>query len=197
MMTRFWWLRHAPVMVSGANEGGGIVGRLDLDADTSDSSAFSALARRLPAGAVLVDSGLARCRQTAVALAAAGLVPSARETAPALAEQDFGAWQGKRWDEIDAPWFWQAPASAVPPGGESFAAVVGRVGPVLVDLCRRHAGRDVLLVAHAGSIRAALAIALGISSAAALQFAIQPLSLTRITHNGGGWSVDGVNLPPL
>lgn len=190
MMTRFWWLRHAPVTATG------IVGRLDVDADTSDTAAIATLAQRLPAGAVLVDSGLARCRQTAAALVAAGLAPSSHETAPALAEQDFGAWQGRCWDEIDAPWFWQAPASATPPGGESFAAVVGRVGPVLVDLCRRHAGRDLLLVAHAGSIRAALAIALGISSAAALQFAIQPLSLTRISHGGCAWSVDGVNLPP-
>lgn len=188
-MTRFWWLRHAPVTADA-----GIVGRLDVDADTADAARFRTLAAALPADPVLVESGLRRCRQTAEALARAGMALPQPEVVPGLAEQHFGAWQGKRWDAIDAPWFWRSPATAVPPGGESFSAVVSRVGPVVVDLCRRHAGRDVLVIAHAGSIRAMLAIALGISSAAALQFVIDPLSVTRLNRIGGAWSVAGVNL---
>lgn len=186
-MTRFWWLRHAPVPVSG------IVGRQDVDADTSDRDAFAALAAALPRDLVLVESGLKRCRQTAEALARAGLPLGEPAIFPALAEQHFGDWQGRSWDAIEAPWFWRAPATATPPGGESFSAVVTRVGPAMVDLCRRHAGRDVLVVAHAGTIRAALAIALGISSAAALQFAVQPLSLTRLSWAADVWSVEMVN----
>lgn len=186
-MTRFWWLRHAPVATAG------IVGQLDLDADTADAAPFAALASRLPAGPVLVESGWKRCHQTADALRRAGLALPEAEQWPALAEQSFGHWQGRTWDEVDAPAFWRAPATATPPGGESFSAVVHRVGPAILSLGRRYADRDILVIAHAGSIRAALAIALGISSAAALQFAIQPLSLTRLTMIGENWRVEMVN----
>jgi alpha-ribazole phosphatase len=186
-MTRFWWLRHAPVITPG------ITGQLDVDADTSNTAAFTGLAARLPGGAVLVESGLRRCRQTADALRGTGLALPEPEIHPTLMEQNFGDWQGKRWDEFEAPEFWRAPASAVPPQGESFSAVVTRVGPAIQQLSRRHADRDIVVIAHAGPIRAALAIAMGISSAAALQFAVAPLSLTRLTLAGGGWTVEGVN----
>ena len=186
-MTRFWWLRHAPVTATG------IVGQLDLDADTADAARCTTLAAQLPADAVLVESGLKRCRQTADALRHAGLALPEAELLPALAEQSFGQWQGRTWDQVEAPGFWRAPATAVPPGGESFSAVVTRVGPAILSLSRRHAGRDIVVIGHAGSIRAALAIALGISSAAALQFAIQPLSLTRLTLVDESWRVDLVN----
>ena len=188
-MTRFWWLRHAPVVASAP----GITGQLDVAADTSDPAPFTALAHRLPTGAVLVESGWIRCRQTAEALRQAGLELPEPELLPALAEQSFGSWQGRSWNGIDAPGFWRAPATTVPPGGESFSSVVTRVGPALLSLSRRHVGRDIVVIAHAGSIRAALAIALGISSAAALQFAIQPLSLTRLTLIGENWRVEMVN----
>lgn len=189
-MTRFWWLRHAPVAAAAA---AGIVGQRDVEADTADTAPFAALANRLPKDAVLVESGWTRCRQTADALRRAGLALPEAEHLPALAEQSFGSWEGRAWDEIDAPAFWRTPAAAAPPGGESFSTVVTRVGPAILSLSRRHAGRDILVIGHAGSIRAALAIALGISSAAALQFAVQPLSLTRLTLIGESWRVEMVN----
>ncbi len=187
--TRWWWLRHAPV------PGGAIAGRLDLDCDTSDADAFASMAARLPAGAALVETGLRRSRQTAEALRAAGLALPAPAVAPDLAEQDFGAWSGRRWDEIDAAGFWADPANAAPPGGESFAAVVARVRAAVARLGAQFAGRDLIVVGHAGSIRAALAVALDLTPAAALRLEVAPLSLTRIDSGDGWWRVLGMNLP--
>ncbi len=52
---------------------------------------------------------------------------------------------------------------------------------------------DVVVVAHSGTIRAALAIALALAPEHALRFAIDPLSLTRIDRLPNGWRVVCVN----
>jgi alpha-ribazole phosphatase len=98
--------------------------------------------------------------------------------------------------------FWLAPAHAVPPGGESFVDVIARVSAAVTRLNRTHPGRDIVAVAHGGSIRAALAFALDLDPEAALAFSIDPLSLTRLDHVDGpgaghGWRVSTVNLPPV
>ena len=196
--TRWWWLRHAPVPCPE----GRIHGNLDLACDVSDEEDFRALARRIPANAVLAESGLLRCRQTAGALESAGLMLPPAEIEPDLAEQDFGHWQGSSWLHLEQAKdpalaeFWRDPAGIAPPGGESFAQVIGRVGQAIERLGRRHGGRDILAVCHAGTIRAALAIALDLPPAVALRFVIRPLSLTRIESSPDGWRVDSVNLGP-
>ncbi|WP_158043768.1 histidine phosphatase family protein [Skermanella pratensis] len=201
-VTRWWLVRHAPVI----NPEGRIYGRLDVAADCGDARAFEALARLLPSGAVRMVTTLSRTRRTAEAVWRAGtdLVVEA-----GLLEQDFGAWQGFSHDELAArdhdgriARFWEAPATARPPGGESFEQVVSRVALALERNSESHAGRDVVAICHGGSIRAALAVALGISPAAALSFQIDPLSVTRIDHIplGGekpAWRIVGVNRPPL
>ena len=197
--TRWWWLRHAPVPDPEAR----ITGRLDLPCDTSDSEWFSLFARRLPRNAVLVESGLMRCGQTIGALEAAGLPLPPALIEPGLLEQDFGRWQGRTWNDLAAiqdpalPGFWQNPATATPPGGESFAATLERVGETVLRLTAEYAGRDIIAVAHAGTIRAALAIALDVPPEAALGFVVDPLSLTRVDALPGGWRVVGVNWLPL
>ena len=194
-VTRWWWLRHAPVPCPQ----GRIHGQLDVACDLSDTEDFRWLAARIPANAVLVESGLIRCRQTAGALEAAGLLLLPPLIEPDLMEQDFGRWQGRSWLELEAAKdpdlkdFWCDPAGSAPPGGESFAAMVARVVEAVTRIGRDHAGRDILAIAHAGTIRAALALALDLSPAAALRIAVQPLSLTRIDATVDSWRVDGVN----
>lgn len=196
--TRWWWLRHAPV----PDPEGRITGRLDLPCDTSDSDWFSALANRLPANAVLVESGLIRCSQTIGALEAAGLLLPPALVESDLMEQDFGRWQGRAWGILasakdpDLAAFWQNPATATPPGGESFATMIERVRRTIERLTMTHAGRDIVAVAHAGTIRAALAMALDIPPESALSFVIEPLSMTRLDAVDGGWRVLGVNWQP-
>ena len=199
MSTRWWWLRHAPV----PDPEGRITGNLDLPCDTSESDCFKMLASRLPLNPLLVESGLIRCSQTIGALEGAGMVLPPALVEPDLAEQDFGRWQGHSWNELatakdpDLEAFWRDPSHTAPPAGESFADVIRRVSRVIERLNREHAGRDILVVAHAGSIRAALALALDISPESALRFGVEPLSLTRMDSVAGGWRVAGTNSLPF
>ena len=196
LITRWWWLRHAPV----PDPENRIVGRLDPPCDLSDTDRLSMLARQLPRQSVVVESGLLRCGQTLGAIESAGLTVAPSIIEPALQEQDFGHWQGRRWAELDAKKdplvsdFWRDPATATPPGGESFLAVMARVRAAVTEMTRLFEGRDVIAVAHAGTIRAALALALDLSPHAALSFVIDPLSLTRLDSIGEGWRVGGVNM---
>ena len=201
-VTRWWLVRHAPVI----NPEGRIHGQLDVAADCGDVPAFESLARLLPSGAVRMVTTLSRTYRTAEAVWGAGteLVVEA-----GLLEQDFGAWQGFSHDDLAAmddggriARFWEAPATTRPPGGESFEQVVARVALALERNSESHAGRDIVAVCHAGAIRAALAVALGIPPAAALAFQVDPLSVTRIDHiplDGAkpAWRIVGVNRPPL
>ena len=112
-----------------------------------------------------------------------------------LREVDFGAWTGRRHNDLVTELgetyrdFWKSPAGNRPPGGESFVDQIVRATEGLAAL---PAG-DVVLVVHSGTIRAALAIALGLEPAGALRFVIDPLSLTRIDRLENGWRVVAVN----
>ncbi|MGY0709414.1 histidine phosphatase family protein [Azospirillum argentinense] len=195
--TRWWLIRHAPV----PNPGNMIYGRSDPAADTGDSDALATLAARLPPQAVWVTSHLRRTRQTAAALRLPGSDMALVERA--LAEQDFGRWEGLSHDAVaelhpeEARRFWSDPAAEAPPEGESFAAVMERVAGAIGRLTDLYAGRDLVAVIHGGSIRAALALALDLTPQAALRLAVAPLSLSRIDHyaneGDGFWSVAAMN----
>ncbi|MFO0998045.1 MAG: histidine phosphatase family protein [Alphaproteobacteria bacterium] len=181
--TRWWWIRHAPVV----DDGGCIYGQRDLPADCSDSASFTALAHLLPERAIWVASHLSRTHQTAEAIGQAGRAVPPLVIEPALAEQHFGDWQGRPRREIYSrhmPWpgFWITAADHRPPGGESFAEVTERVALAIARLTTHHAGQDIVAVAHGGTIRAALALALGLQPTGALAFSVENLSLTRLDH---------------
>jgi alpha-ribazole phosphatase len=208
-VTRWWWVRHAPVL----NPEGRIYGQRDLPCDVSDRAAFAMLARRMPEAARWYATPLQRTQQTAAAIAEAlgerAIRPITPVIEPGLIEQSFGDWQGRTYAEIGAYGlgrdgkghrFWLAPAATAPPGGESFVAVIARVGEAIDRLTRAHEGSDIVAVAHGGVIRAALAHALDLDPEAALAFSVETLSLTRIdrVEGGGaghGWRVGPVNLP--
>jgi len=205
-VTRWWWIRHAPVT---ANQGC-CYGQTDFPCEVGDSASFAALAPMLPRDAVWVVSPLQRTHMTAQALVAAGAsgpdpIPGpGSHLEPELIEQNFGQWQGVKYSELHArrgdEWhrFWLAPADETPPGGERFAALTQRAHRAILRLNERYSDRDIISVGHGGTIRAALSLALGLAPAAALGFAVDNLSLTRIEHfaePGGAhlWRVVGVN----
>ena len=204
-VTRWWWVRHAPVV----GNGGRIHGQSDVPCDTSDTRAFQALAAALPADAVWVTSPLARAVATAKAITAAGVPARLSVVERDLAEQNFGQWQGLRWKDVEAAddpayeAYWRNPALNAPPGGESFADLARRVAAVMGRLTADHAGADIVAVAHGGTIRGALTLALALEPGQALSIKVDTLSLTRINHvgdamearRGGAWRVVGVNLP--
>jgi alpha-ribazole phosphatase len=198
METRWWWVRHAPVP-----DNGRIYGQRDLDCDCSNTAVFDALARELPRDAVWVTSHLARTRQTADAiLRAMSAGQSVLRTMPELAEQNLGDWQG-----LDRAAFlrsranphphWFAAASERAPNGESFSDVIARVSAAMDSLSVEFAEQDIVAVAHGGTIKAALSVALSIDPDSALRHRIDNCSLTRIDRlRSGEWRVAGVNLRP-
>ena len=181
-VTRWWWVRHAPVPDEGC-----VYGQRDLPADCSDLPSFEYVAARLPKGAVWITTHLCRTRQTAEAPIACGHAAPSLLVESDLVEQHFGVWQGQKREELfrrHSAWpnFWLAPADHCPPGGESFADLTRRVGPAILRLTEVHAGKDIVAVTHGGTIRAALGLALGLAPNAMLSFSVDNVSLTRIDH---------------
>lgn len=174
-------LRHAPALT-----GGLVTGRREVDADCSDRAALASMTARIGRPAHVWCSPARRCLQTAKAL---GLSPD--RVLPALLEQDQGLWEGRPLADLPdlGPLPPEALAHHCPEGGESFLDMAARVRPALVE-----APPGTLIVAHAGTVRAALALVVG---ARALSFAVAPLSLTilhRIVPEGAEWAVEAVNL---
>jgi alpha-ribazole phosphatase len=182
--TQLWLIRHAPV--DGPR---GIIHDLDAPADVRDAAALQRLRAQLPDPHVAISSPARRARETAEALGLVAVMDAS------FSEQDFGRWTGRSHEEIGRDFgsardaFWRAPATSRPPGGESFADQIARVRGGIDAL---PAG-DVIIVAHAGTIRAALALALGIEPDHALRFVIDPLSLTRLDRLENSWRVVAVN----
>lgn len=179
--TRLLLVRHAPAL-----HGGALAGRRDVPADIPDSPALRAIRARLadPVPPLALVSPARRCLWTACAIAQS---PDCR-TDPRLLEQDFGAWEGLPFAELPdlGPLAPEALAAHRPPGGESFLDMAARVRPVL-----EAASGTTAIIAHAGTVRAALSLVTG--PAAALAFAVAPLSLTVMTRHGGQWSIECVN----
>ena len=194
--TSWWWIRHAPVV----NPRGRIYGQLDFEADLSDQEGFDTLVRVLPEEAVWVTTPLRRARDTADRLKSLMSDKTDTPEAHSLLEQNFGDWEGASWDEIpkevgDA--YWKDPARNPVPNGESFTDLVKRVSDTIEQMNNIHTGKQIVAVAHAGSIRAAISHALGNDAGAGLAFQLAPLSLSRIDaiHQGENtwWRVLGVN----
>jgi alpha-ribazole phosphatase len=198
--TEIYWVRHAPV----THMKGRIYGRTDVDCSTDDAGLFSAVAAELPRDAVWVTSSLRRTHQTAAALISGGAVEGPFHKDEDLDEQSMGDWHGQTWDEVNSRYdriahrFWIAPATVAPPGGESFADLVARTARAMQRIVDTHRGRPVIAVAHGGTIRAALAIALAVDPEAALAFQVENVSVTRMDHidddrHGGAWRIPFVN----
>lgn len=201
--TRFFLIRHAIVEPSAR-----VVMYGDMDvavcalAMAEDSAAYAWLASRLPAGARWFHTPLSRTRATAAAIFAAGYPEAELGIEPHFAEQHLGEWQGMTHEAFTAlltqpphP-FWPHGAAERPPGGESLADVIARVGPTLERMAVELAGQDVVIVAHGGSIRAAVAHAMQLDPQQAFQFSVKNLSLTRLENHAGHWRVGTVNEEP-
>ena len=159
--TRWWWVRHAPVR----NDGGNIYGQSDIACDTSDTYVFNAVAKVLPRKAVWYSSNLMRTHQTAEAIWAAGYPrPESMKREADLAEQNLGRWQGMNRAEfiasrpVGSSWF--ADINEPAPGGESFMDLYVRTRRTVERINNEAAGQDVIAVAHGGTIKAAIGLAL-------------------------------------
>jgi alpha-ribazole phosphatase len=201
--TRFWLIRHAIV---DENARAILYGIMDVPlCETSlleQAPMYCALAARLPRPAVWKVTPLSRTRRTAEAIFAAGYPHAEAEVEPGLIEQSLGEWQGLPHAELPARLalpkhaFWPLAGNERPPGGETMADVIERVGVSLERLANQHADEDVVVISHGGAIRAAVAHCLRIGPDNSLHLVVQNLSLTRLEKSPDGWRVVCVNELP-
>jgi alpha-ribazole phosphatase len=179
-------IRHAP-----AAHGGRLCGHLDVEATLPERAALAPLRAALE-GAHLVSSPALRCRQTLTALTD----EQTFEEDPRLWEQDFGAQDGASLADLPdlGPMSLAYLAAHRMSGAESFEDMAARVIPALETLAARiqQGGGPVAVVAHAGTARAALGMALG-RMHLGLAFEIAPLSLTRLRCLPDGFGIIAVN----
>jgi alpha-ribazole phosphatase len=183
--TELLLIRHAP-----ARNPGLLAGRSDVPVSCTDATASAALRAAMGPVDHRVMSPALRCVQTATALWPDMAAP---QTDARLWEQDFGDWEGLAMNDL--PDLGSLPPETLaahrPPGGESFDDLCTRTHPALAALAAR--GGRIAVIAHAGTVRAALALALR-SPGAALAFQVAPLSLTQLSAvDGTSWSIGTVN----
>lgn len=129
----------------------------------------------------LISSDLLRARHSADVLAREW--DCEVETDPRLREMDFGEWDGRAWDDLEAAdgerlGAWMADWAAVrAPGGESFADVIARAAAWAAELPR---GETIVAVAHAGSIRALLCHLLDLPPERAFRFRVDPARASAV-----------------
>lgn len=168
-MTRLWLVRHGPTHATG------MVGWTDLAADLSDHAAIARLSAHLPAGVPVVSSDLSRAIATADTLAPRPRLPHDRD----WRELNFGQWEMRRWDAVEdqtlARAFWDSPGDTRPPGGESWNDLLARTR---IALDRLSPLPEAIVVAHFGSILAALQLTLGLTPPEVFAHRIDPLSVT-------------------
>lgn len=114
---------------------------------------------------MVVTSDLRRASETAARVAERASCPL--ETDPALREMHFGVWQGFTREEIqerfDAAFsrYMEDALDGRPTDGETFREVIARVSRSLEGLVRRFPEGRIGVVAHGGTVRAALCHHLG------------------------------------
>ncbi len=143
---------------------------------------------------VVITSPLSRCKALAQFLAG----PEVPEVAPIfyqedarLIELDFGAWEGRLWDELDqkelTPWMDDF-VNQSPPGGESFQQLTQRALLCLDNIRRlaseNSAWRRILVVTHSGVIRAMICSLLQIPLEKAFQLVLNYGSMSSFEFTG-------------
>lgn len=136
------------------------------------------------------SSTLSRAQDTAQTILAAWHKQHADSTLPSLCsmedlkEQNFGQWEGEPYTRIT-----NIPTTDLakirPPDGESFEDLSKRIVKAITHIQQNigdQSSGDIVVVAHAGVIRCAIAHALDLSLDAALRIHIDHLSLSRIDH---------------
>ncbi len=191
-MTRFWWVRHGPTHEKA------FTGWRDVPADLSDTARIQRLDAALPRAPVIA-SDLIRASATASTLTRNR---TRLPDTPALRELHFGDWDGKHWSEVAETHpdlsrrYWEDPGDAAPPNGESWNQASARISAAVDGLLGQHHGSDLILVAHFGAILTQLARARGFDVAKAFQHKIDTLSVTRLVHDGTGWTAEVINQTP-
>ena len=116
-----------------------------------------------------------------------------------LSELNFGDWESISFDDIDADHLQQWTDNFVhtsPPNGESFTALCERVGSFWLDLVQGifPATEQVLVITHAGVIRALLTYLLKLPPVNAFQFKVDLGSVHKLQYLDNYTYINYINL---
>jgi alpha-ribazole phosphatase/probable phosphoglycerate mutase len=132
----------------------------------------------------ITTSPLNRCREFAQALSQKLQIPIIQDER--LKEVGFGAWEGKTGDEIRISdpeiinRFYHNPIEHRPSGAEPLDQFSSRVNQALDQTIEAHPGKHLLIVAHAGVIRAIFARFMLAPLTSMYRMSIGTASLSRI-----------------
>jgi broad specificity phosphatase PhoE len=170
--TRLLLVRHGQTAWNvGAGNGERFRGQIDLPLNDVGLAQAQALAERLAHEpiAAAYSSPLQRALQTAQPIAER--LRLSVQPHPGLLDINYGAWQGHssaevaaRWPELHRQWR-EEPERLHLPDGESFDIVRERALAAVQDICARHPGEIVLLVAHQVVNKVLVCAMLGLSNA--------------------------------
>ncbi len=194
--TRFLVVRHGESTFGAQAR---FTGREDVPLTDRGRAQAQAVAERIgpSAPAVVLTSPLARCLDTAKAVAAAA---GARVVADdRLLDEMLGEWTGLRVHEIEQSWpaefaAWRRDPAGAPPGGESFIQVRDRVKPLMTEALQTHRGHTVVLVTHAAVAKMILTTALQVDPSVAYRLRVDNGSVSAFNvGEDGGIVVRSVN----
>jgi probable phosphoglycerate mutase len=187
--TRFLVVRHGE-STYGAQ--GRFTGREDVPLTDRGRSQAQAVAERIGPSAptVVLTSPLARCRDTAKAVAE---VAGARVVVDdRLLDEGLGEWTGLQVAEIERRWpaefaAWRRDPAGSPPGGESFIQVRDRVKPLMTEALHSYRGQAVVVVTHGAVAKMILTTALQVDPSVAYRLRVDngSLSAFNVAENGG------------
>jgi len=132
----------------------------------------------------IITSPLARCQAFAAALAERHALPIVSDAR--LMEIGFGIWEGRTAEQLRAEdpqqieRFYQDPINARPQGAEPLAEFRARVIAGFNDLARTYQHQHVLVVCHAGVMRAVVAHVLGAPLESIYRIDVAYAAITRV-----------------
>ena len=164
MPTRIFLVRHGATTLTAEDR---FAGSSNVSLSDDGRRQVKNLARRLENEQLhaVYCSPLDRTAETAMILAAPHNLKSVHE--PGLREIDYGHWEGKTRDDVEAGYpdeyeAWQEdPLTIAPAGGESGIQVLARALPVMRRIVQQHERRSVLVVSHKGTNRLMVSSLLG------------------------------------
>jgi len=130
---------------------------------------------------IIISSPLVRCFAFAQHLSNTLNIPVISH--PELQEINFGDWEGKTAEQIDAQslaLFYADPSKNPPPNGETFTAFQARILLTWQSLLQRHTGKNILLISHAGVIRVILANILALDTEHSFKLKIGYACVSRV-----------------
>jgi probable phosphoglycerate mutase len=145
----------------------------------------------------IVSSPLQRCRQFAEAMTERHGIPASVDNR--FKEVGFGDWEGrspaqiKQQDAEAYAAFYRDPVNNRPAGAEPWEQFSLRVSAALEEVSNNFSGQHVLVVAHAGVIRAAVAEVLNAPAEAAYRIKVENAGLTRLHYDGNVFRLNFLN----